>query len=218
MHLLFISRMSAQEFILIQKENYNKNQPKASEILDDPTITAKSQQLTLLKRVPEQKEPEKDKTFEEKKAPETREDIQKTVLRSITMLNPNQTEKSKSILKEMRSSSDVSINDEGLIEINNTPITIDASNFLFTLQQPTKKFYHPDYKRILDKIKISPDLVPNSEAKEIVKPKVVKTKFVTTPKTKSSGKTPSRRKDDQQSGPSFESQKDGSMDWETFNY
>ena len=47
--------MSAQEFILIPKENYIKNQPKASENLDDPTITAKSQQLTLLQRVPEKK-------------------------------------------------------------------------------------------------------------------------------------------------------------------
>ena len=34
------------------------------------------------------------------------------------------------------------------------------------MQQATKKLYHPDYKRILDKIKISLDLVPNSEAKE----------------------------------------------------
>ena len=49
--------MSAQEFILILKENYIKNQPKASEILDDPTITAKSQQLTLLQRVPEKRSP-----------------------------------------------------------------------------------------------------------------------------------------------------------------
>ena len=135
------------------------------------------------------------------------------------MLNPHQTEKSKSILKELQSSSDVSINDEGLIEIDNTPTAIDASNFLFTLQQPTKKLYHPDYKRILDKIKISPDLVPNSEAKEIVKPKVIKTKFVTTPKTKSSGKTPKRprKKDDQQPGPSVEGQEDGSKDWETLS-
>ena len=71
--------MSAQEFILTPKENYIKNQPKASEILDNPTITAKSQQLTLLQRVPEKKEPEKEKTSQEVKAPETREDIQKWV-------------------------------------------------------------------------------------------------------------------------------------------
>ena len=133
------------------------------------------------------------------------------------MLNPHQTEKSKSILKELQSSSDVSINDESLIEIDNNPTAIDASNFLFTLQQPTKKLYHPDYKRILDKIKISPDLVPNSEAKEIVKPKVIK--IVTTPKIKSRGKTPKRprKKDDQQSGPSVEAQEDSSKDWETLS-
>ena len=75
--------MSVQEFILIPKGNYIKNQPKASEILDDPTITAKSQQLTLLQRVSERKEHEKKKTSEEKKAPETMKNIEKRVLRSI---------------------------------------------------------------------------------------------------------------------------------------
>ena len=144
--------MSAQEFILIPKQNYIKNQPKASEFLDDPTITAKKQQFTLLQRVPEKKEPEKETTSQEVKAPEKREDIQKRILRSITLLNPHQTEKSKSILKELQSSADVSVNDEGVFEIDNTPTATDASNFLSTLQQPTKKLYYPDYKRILDKV------------------------------------------------------------------
>ena len=182
--------MSAYEFIILTKENYIKNQPKASEFLDDPIITAKSQQSTLLQRVPEKKESEKEKTSEVK-APETRENIQKRVLCSITMLNPHQTEQSESVLKKLQSNSDVWNNDDGLIEIDNTPRAIDASNFHFTLQQPTH-LNHPDYKRILDRIKFSPDLVPNSEAKEIVKPKVVKTMFVTTPKTKSNGKTQKR--------------------------
>ena len=69
-------------------------------------------------------------------------------------------------MKELRSSSDASINDEGLKEIDNTPTVIDASNFLFTLQQPTKKHYQPDYKLLLDKNKISPDIIPNSEARD----------------------------------------------------
>ena len=49
------------------------------------------------------------------------------------------------------------------------------------------------------KMKISPDLIPNSEAKEIVKPKIVRANFVTTPKTKSTRRTPKkiRKKDDQ---------------------
>ena len=57
-----------------------------------------------------------------------------------------------SILRELQSRSDVSINDEGLIEIDNTPRAIDASNFLPTLQQPTKKLYLADYKQNLDKL------------------------------------------------------------------
>ena len=99
--------------------------------------TAKSQQPMLLQRVPENQDPEKEKTSEEVKAQETRENIQKRVLRSITRLNLRQTEKSKSVFKKLQSSSDVSINDEGLIEIDNIPAAIDASNFLFTLQQST---------------------------------------------------------------------------------
>ena len=64
--------MSAQEFILIPKENYIKKQPKASEILDDPTITAKSQQLTLLQRVPEKRSPRRKKRLRRKSPRDTR--------------------------------------------------------------------------------------------------------------------------------------------------
>ena len=51
MLLLFIT-MSAQEFVLIPKENYVKDQPKALEIVDDPTLSEKAHHLTLLQRQP----------------------------------------------------------------------------------------------------------------------------------------------------------------------
>ena len=102
-----------------------------------PTITARSQ-LTLLQRVPEKQEPEKEKTSQEAKAHETRENIQKRVLRSITRLNPHQTEKSKSVLKKLHSSSDVSINDEDLIEIDNIPAAIDAESMLMGFSIPKR--------------------------------------------------------------------------------
>ena len=44
--------MSAQEFVLIPKENYIKKQPKASEILDEPTTVEKAKLLTILQRQP----------------------------------------------------------------------------------------------------------------------------------------------------------------------
>ena len=69
--------MSAQEFILIPKENYIKNQPKASQILDDPTITAKSQQLTVLQRVPEKKETRKTKSCQDQVCHNTKNEKQR---------------------------------------------------------------------------------------------------------------------------------------------
>ena len=118
--------MSAQEFILIRRENYLKKQQEASEMLDDPTITAKSQQLTLLQRFLGKK-PEWEKLSQEVITPNTREIFQKPVLRSITMLNPHQTEKSKSLLEELQSSSEVSTNDECVIEIEIIPIAYQTT-------------------------------------------------------------------------------------------
>ena len=42
--------MTSQEFILIPKENYTKQQPKNSEILEDSTIDEKAKFLTLMQR------------------------------------------------------------------------------------------------------------------------------------------------------------------------
>ena len=100
LHLLFIT-MSAQEFALIPKENYMKNQPKALEVLDDPTISEKAHQLTLLQRIPPTKDTENEKP-KDSKPDESKESIQKRVLRSITMLNPHQTDKSKAILGKLQ--------------------------------------------------------------------------------------------------------------------
>ena len=42
--------MTSQEFILIPKENYVKQQPKTLEVLDDATINQKAQIISLLQR------------------------------------------------------------------------------------------------------------------------------------------------------------------------
>ena len=134
------------------------------------------------------------------------------------MLNPHQTEKSKAILEKLQSNPEITINEEGVIEVGQTPTAIDASNFSYTLQQPTKKLYHPDYKRILEKVKVSQDLVANSEAKEIVRPKVTKTKIVTLPKSKTGTPTPkkSRKNNEQQISTDSETEEKTSKKWDTF--
>ena len=91
--------MSAQEFILIPKENYIKTQPKALEVLDDPTSSEKADQLTMLQRIPQTKG-DKEPSIEPKQS-EVNDSVQKRILRSITMLKPHQTEKSKGDLGEI---------------------------------------------------------------------------------------------------------------------
>ena len=95
----------------------SKNQPEASDIRDDPTISAKSQQLTFLQRAP--KERSSEKSSEEGKTPETPENIQKSVHRSILIVKTHRTEKSNTSLNELQSSDDSQI-DECHIVIDNS--------------------------------------------------------------------------------------------------
>ena len=48
--LLIYNTINSQEFNLIPKENYFEEQPKSSEIVFNPTISEKADQLTLLQR------------------------------------------------------------------------------------------------------------------------------------------------------------------------
>ena len=42
--------MTSREFVFVRIENYVKEQPKASEVLQDPTFTVKSKLMILLQR------------------------------------------------------------------------------------------------------------------------------------------------------------------------
>ena len=90
------------------------------------------------------------------------------------MLKP-QIEKSKQILKKLGENADIAINDEGLLEISERPTSIDATSFLYNLQQTKKQLHDPEYETIL-KLDITPQLVANTYAEQIVKPKSRKVK------------------------------------------
>ena len=82
--------MNAQEFVLILKGNYAREQPNPLEIVDDPTLTQKSHYLTLLQR----QLPTDTKTADETQAiaktdKETAvaDNVESTVLRARSMLN-----------------------------------------------------------------------------------------------------------------------------------
>ena len=180
--------MTSQEFVLVPKENYVKKQAKASEILDDATLNEKAKLLTLLQRQqPKDSEEKKDESPSLKES--NREIVEKRVLKSLSMMKPWQLEKSKPILRKIYDSADVSINEDGFLTLDDRPTSLEATNFLYNLQQPKTGLHDPDYKRILSKIDISSQLVPNSDAKKILQPSIVKKKTITGPKSK----TPRKR-------------------------
>ena len=47
--------MSAQEIILVPKDSYIKEQPRAMDVLDEPTAVENAKLLTILQREPERK-------------------------------------------------------------------------------------------------------------------------------------------------------------------
>ena len=97
------------------------------------------------------------------------------------MLKPWQIEKSKPILKKLDESAELSIDNDGTLKFGDRSTTIDATTFLYNLQQPRKRLHDPDYKTILENLDISPTLVANADAKQLVEPKVVKKKVAMTP-------------------------------------
>ena len=181
--------MTSQEFVLVPKENYVKQQPKSSEILDDATINEKAKILTLLQRQQSPKDPKESKTQSASSSSEPDRDlIEKRVLKSLSMMKPWQIEKSKPILRKIYDSPDVSINEDGFLTIDDRTTSLEATNFLYNLQQPKTGLHDPDYRKILSKIDLSPQLVPNSDAKKILQPAVLRKK-INNPKSR----TPKKR-------------------------
>ena len=201
--------MSAQEFVLIPKENYIKKQPKASEILDEPTTVEKAKLLTILQR-----QPTKIRKIVDNKEEKREDDMKTRVLKSLTMLQPSKQEKSKSILGKIEASDQVSIDGDGMLKLNDRTTSIDANTFLFDLQQSRTKILdkNPDYKRILENLDISPQMVGNSQAKQVVKP--TRTKKIVKPKSPKPKPTKQKTENDQQSSKNSETEEETEKDWE----
>ena len=160
--------MASQEFILIPKENYVKQQPKTLEVLDDVTINKKAKKISLLQRQQKSSEiVEPDEKMDKKPqwSPLQKEIIEKRVLKSLSMMQPWQIEISKPILPKRYDSDNVSKSEDGFLKIGDRETSIEATNFLYNLQQPKTGLHNPDYKKNLDKNDISPHLIPKSTAK-----------------------------------------------------
>ena len=103
----------------------------------NPTISEKAKQLTLLQRQNPTVGKEDNSTLSQV-AENQLDKVEKKVLKSLSMLKPGQLEKTKPILKKIYEASDVGVNEDGFLTVDDRATTIEATSFLYNLQQ-TKK-------------------------------------------------------------------------------
>ena len=129
------------------------------------------------------------------------------------MLKPSKKEKSKSILDKNASSDKSSFDDDGKVKNNDRTTAVDASTFLFDFQQSRTNISrkNSDNKRILDRLDISPQLVENTEAKQIVKPK--RPRAVLKPKSPKPVSKKVKRQDEQQPSEDSEEEEETEKGW-----
>ena len=85
-------------------------------------------------------------------------------------LMENKIQRAEIILNKILSSETVSIEDpSGFLHIEDKPMRVKVSTFLYNLQQPTKKIDLAVYTNILHELKIPPHLVSNTHAKKVLK-------------------------------------------------
>ena len=134
----------------------------------------KIKQLTLLQR--QKPTVGKDENSTVSQVAENQPDIvEKMVLKSLSMLKPGQLERTKTFLIIIYEALDVGVNEDGFLSVDDRLTTIEATIFVYILQQRKKGLHDPNYKCISQKIDISPSLVANSDAMKILQPTRSKT-------------------------------------------
>ena len=188
--------MRTEEFILIPKRMFASHQPVKKEVLDNPLYKQKAAQLSLLQRNQSNSMEKPEKAFEpvetanklmietaeeEKTEPmsedseiepvvkkQRKSDYFTSIMIELEVMNKNQIKRSKIILDLINQSETVTIELNDVLHVNKETLTIKASTFLYNLQQPTKKIDIEKYSKILFALNISPRLVANTHAKQIL--------------------------------------------------
>ena len=88
----------------------------------------------------------------------------------VELIEENKIQRAEIILNKIFSSETVSIEDpSGFLYIEDKPMRVKASTFLYNLQQPTKKIDLAVYTNLLHELKMPPHLLSNTHAKKVLK-------------------------------------------------
>ena len=158
----------ALEFILVPKKQYLQKEPLAAQVLNDPENKHPSAHLSYIHRFrsgPEDAESRKNPTTEETK---TNKNQAESILKQIEILDPNKFKRANGLLTLIEKSDRIKITENDFIQIDDNTTNVKVSEFLFNLQQPTKKINTGIYGPILKAINATEDLVINSQGKKLL--------------------------------------------------
>ena len=158
----------ALEFILVPKKQYLQKEPLAAQVLNDPENKHPSAHLSYLHRFrssPEDSESRTNPTTEETK---TNKNQTESILKQIEILDPNKFKRANGLLTLIEKSDRIKITENDFIQIDDNTTNVKVSEFLFNLQQPTKKINTGIYGPILKAINATEDLVINSQGKKLL--------------------------------------------------
>jgi hypothetical protein len=152
--------MSAEEFILIPRSVFIQERPIVEQVLHNPHVGSKGKQLTLLQRYDTPK-------FESVPEPEYVPSLKERVFDSFVTFTDAQKKKSNFIYDRLEGSYRLSLDNEGIILIDNAPTGLSINTFLHALHQPKKRL-EKLYQIILPQLGIQSHLVANKGAKTIL--------------------------------------------------
>lgn len=163
----------AEEFILIPKSMYIKDQPVVSQVLDDPQMKNLSAQFSLLNRYrgggggetpskesKSSQQIETDYNYNNKLEKNQYDEI----IRQISFLESGKLSRAKIILNAINQSPRLQVNEQQRFMLDGQPTGVSVAEFLYNTQQPTKKLTS-DYPKILSALNIGQHLVINTNAK-----------------------------------------------------
>ena len=117
-----------------------------------------------------------------------------SVIRNVKLKEAHKVKRAEIVLDFILQSNQITIGEESqLIYIDNKPTDVQASSFLYDLQQPTKKIDQEAYSRILLVLRLEPDLVSNTYAKQILESYESEQEFFPTQQSPQTGRGTSKR-------------------------
>ena len=178
--------MHTEEFVLIPKQMYTREQPHVSQLLSNKNIHNPAKQISLLQRKKSPSAPSLSQQDTEQQTDASVDDrstinksmaksfttdktstIKKGALNDIRILKGTKLERANKILDIIEESDSVSLDSSKRLLINGTNTEVLAATFLYNLQQTTGKLYFEQFS-VLKHLDIGSHLTCNTNAKKFL--------------------------------------------------